>query len=160
MEIIKAEAKDLAEILQIYKNARQFMKASGNPDQWGDTYPPKSKVEEDINTQDLYTVTECGKILAVFYFHIGVDETYRVIEDGSWLSDTPYAVIHRVAVNEQGRGIIRHIFDYCFSIHPNLRIDTHRQNAPMQKSLAKNGFAYCGIIHLPDGSERLAYQKL
>ncbi len=160
MEIVKAESKDLDQISEIYSLARRFMKESGNKDQWGDTYPPIEQIEKDIKEGDLYTITEGDKILAVFYFRIGEDETYRVIEDGNWLSDAPYAVIHRVAVREQGRGIIRHIFDYCYSIHPNLRIDTHRENIPMQKSLAKNGFTYCGIIHLADRSERLAYQRI
>jgi hypothetical protein len=30
----------------------------------------------------------------------------------------------------------------------------------MQGALAKAGFHYCGIIHLLDGDERLAYQKI
>ena len=29
----------------------------------------------------------------------------------------------------------------------------------MQHLLDKNGFTYCGIIYLDDGTERLAYQK-
>lgn len=42
----------------------------------------------------------------------------------------------------------------------NIRIDTHWDNKPMQGALAKAGFHYCGIIHLLDGDERLAYQKI
>jgi hypothetical protein len=30
----------------------------------------------------------------------------------------------------------------------------------MQKSLAKNGFVRCGIIHLANGDERIAYQRI
>jgi hypothetical protein len=30
----------------------------------------------------------------------------------------------------------------------------------MQRSLEKNGFARCGIIHLASGDERIAYQKV
>jgi len=160
MTITKVTKDELGRIEEIYAHAREFMKASGNPDQWGDSYPPSSQIKADISQDNLYTVRDGSSILAVFYFRIGIDETYNYIEDGSWITDTPYAVIHRVAVAEQGRGIIRHIFDYCFAIHPNLRIDTHRDNLPMQRSLAKNGFAYCGIIHLENGSERLAYQKI
>ena len=29
----------------------------------------------------------------------------------------------------------------------------------MQRVILKNGFTYCGIIHLKNGDERLAYQK-
>ena len=42
----------------------------------------------------------------------------------------------------------------------SLRIDTHRGNAVMRRMLEKNGFKYCGIIHLEDGDERLAFQKI
>lgn len=41
----------------------------------------------------------------------------------------------------------------------NVRIDTHRDNQPMQALLKKCGFAYCGRIFLADGSERIAFQK-
>lgn len=41
---------------------------------------------------------------------------------------------------------------------PNLRADTHRNNRTMRHLLEKSGFRYCGIIHVADGSERLAYQ--
>jgi RimJ/RimL family protein N-acetyltransferase len=42
----------------------------------------------------------------------------------------------------------------------NMRIDTHSNNLPMRRVLEKNGYQYCGIIYVRDGSERLAFQKL
>ena len=50
---------------------------------------------------------------------------------------------------------IRFAYERC----GNLRIDTHEKNIPMQRCLAKNGFARCGIIYLEDGDPRIAYQK-
>ena len=41
----------------------------------------------------------------------------------------------------------------------NIRIDTHRDNRIMRHNIEKHGFAYCGIIYLANGDERLAYQK-
>lgn len=41
----------------------------------------------------------------------------------------------------------------------NIRIDTHRDNRPMQGLLAKLGFSYCGTITIADGTERIAFQK-
>ena len=38
-------------------------------------------------------------------------------------------------------------------------LDTHRDNIPMQKVLARNDFTYCGIIYLENGDERLAFNK-
>ena len=40
----------------------------------------------------------------------------------------------------------------------NVRIDTHADNIPMQGAIANQGFTKCGIIHVEDGSPRLAYQ--
>ena len=37
--ITKAKMEDLSLILQIYAYARKFMKQSGNPKQWGDSFP-------------------------------------------------------------------------------------------------------------------------
>ena len=39
----------------------------------------------------------------------------------------------------------------------HLRIDTHKDNIPMQKALEKNGFGRCGMIYTDDGSQRIAY---
>lgn len=80
--------------------------------------------------------------------------------DGAWKADGPYGVLHRVAVAVPGRGAAGFCMDWCFARCPNLRMDTHRDNAPMQRALAKNGFVYCGVIRLrSDGSQRLAYQR-
>ena len=51
-------------------------------------------------------------------------------------------------------------FNECFKMFPSLKIDTHKDNIPMQKVLLRNGFKFCGIIHLENGDERLAYQKI
>ena len=59
----------------------------------------------------------------------------------------------------QGRGIASKIYDYCYGIINNLRIDTHKDNLPMQHSLEKNGFSHRGIIYILSGDERIAYQK-
>ncbi|MGM9642355.1 MAG: GNAT family N-acetyltransferase [Eubacteriales bacterium] len=160
MEIRLAQASDLSRILEIYDSARTFMKSVGNPDQWGSVHPTKRKIEEDINNQKLYAVDDEG-ILAVFFFDIGNDPTYARIYDGRWLNDKPYGVIHRLAVsdNARGKGISRICFDFAFSKCKNIRIDTHIDNIPMQRALNKYGFTKCGIIHIENGDERIAYQK-
>ena len=98
-------------------------------------------------------------MVATFYFSIENDRTYDKIYDGEWVNTQPYAVIHRIAVKHHGKGIADFIYSECFKLHPNIKIDTHKDNLPMQRSLAKAGFKYCGIIYLESGEERLAYQK-
>ena len=160
MIIRQASYADLADIMGIYAEARQYMRESGNPNQWGENYPPTSVVEEDISLGRCHLCMDEGEIAGVFCFFKGTDPTYATIYEGAWLSDAPYGVMHRVAVAKRGRGVVKCCFDYALERCGNLRIDTHRDNVPMQSALAKNGFAYCGIIYLANGAERLAYQKI
>ncbi len=155
----KATEADAAAANEIYDNARRYMRASGNLHQWPLAYPGIDDILGDIQNGTSFVIEDEGEIVGVFHFHIGNDPTYEVIEKGNWKNDEPYAVIHRVAVKYHGRGIADFIYDECYKLFPNLKIDTHRDNIPMQKSLLKNGFEYCGITHLLNGEERLAYQK-
>lgn len=156
--IEKATLSQLPAIMAIYERARVFMAQSGNPDQWGTAYPPEEMIRQDIVTGKCYVNLEEQTIRAVFYFAIEEDPTYGYIE-GTWLNDAPYGVIHRIAVGESGRGAAAECFRFAYSKCPNLRIDTHEKNIPMQRCLAKNGFTRCGIIYLEDGDPRIAYQK-
>ena len=160
MQIRKTISADLPAISEIYENARRFMIVSGNPNQWNSGKPNIDTAREDMENGVGYVLEDNGEILAVFMFSVGEDATYKKIYEGEWLNSEPYAVIHRIAVKEQGRGLIGYCIDECFKIFPNLRIDTHRDNLPMQKALTKRGFKYTGIIYLENGDERFAYQKV
>jgi RimJ/RimL family protein N-acetyltransferase len=159
MIIRKTKEADLVYIGEIYENAKRFMRESGNVNQWNSGTPNVDTAREDMERGIGYVAEKDGEILAVFMFALGDDPTYAKIYDGAWISDAPYGVIHRIAVAKQGCGIIDFCINYCFSKCNNLRIDTHRDNLPMRRALEKRGFKYCGIIHLENGDERLAYQK-
>ena len=161
MEIRLAETSDIEAVENIYAYARAFMRECGNAHQWGTDYPPRETLTDDIKCGNLYVACDNDEILAVFFFKIGEDKTYLRIRDGGWKNDLPYGVIHRIAVSEnaKGKGVSRLCFDFAFERCKNLKIDTHRDNIPMQKALAKNGFEYCGIINLENGDERIAFQK-
>lgn len=160
MHIRRATAADIAAADEIYRNAKKFMHNSGNPDQWNAEYPSGADVEDGIKDGTSYVCEDGDEIVATFYFNqMYSDPTYAKIYDGAWINDRPYAVIHRIAVKHRGRGIIGFIFDECFKLFPNLRIDTHESNAPMKAALKKAGFEYCGIIHLENGEPRIAFQK-
>lgn len=160
MHIRKTTLADVEAATKIYDDARAYMRASGNMDQWNKGYPNDDTVREDIERGIGYVCEDEGRVVAVFAFDVGREPTYDRIYDGEWKRDGEYAYIHRIAVGEHGRGIVDFCFAYCFARYPNLRIDTHRDNIPMQKVLARAGFEYCGIIYLADGDERLAYQKV
>lgn len=188
MNIRKASHKDLPEIMSIYEKARAFMRDNGNPTQWGAGRPSRSVIENDIVNGNFYICEKisegisenicddnsndnsgdstvgndkgCSKIVGVFALIIGEDPTYLEIQDGSWRSDETYGTIHRLASDGITKGIAGACFDFCHDRCHYLRIDTHKDNLPMQAAIKKYGFVYCGIIHVADGSERVAFDYL
>ena len=158
-----ATVEDIDRLLPIYDNARAYMRANGNMHQWTDGYPGPAQLLADVAANQLYVCMDGGqgddRIVGVFVYFEGIDPTYLRIYDGAWLNDAPYGVLHRIAVAVHGRGVASFCFDWCFSRCKNLKIDTHRDNIPMQRSLARNGFTRCGIIYLESGDERIAFQK-
>lgn len=154
-----ARPGDLGNILDVYAAARRFMRSAGNPTQWGDSYPPEDMVREDIRLGHCHVVEAEGRIQAVFAMIPGEDPTYRVIE-GAWLDDGPYCAVHRVASRGEVPGLAAEIFRWVLERHPNVRIDTHDDNRPMQHVLEKNGFVRCGRIWTLGGSPRVAFQKI
>lgn len=166
MLIKQANMDNIEEILTIYKEAREYMALNGNKDQWGDNYPPRKLIEEDITLGKCYIAYD-KEICGVFYFAIENDPMYEVIKDGEWLNDNNYAVVHRIAVskNTHNKGIASQCIDYAVEICKqnnifDLRMDTHKDNLPMQRFLEKKGFERCGIVFVEDGSQRIAYHKL
>jgi hypothetical protein len=98
--------------------------------------------------------------VAYFAFLPAPEPTYSTIYHGQWLDDTlPYHVIHRIASTPESHGILDALLDYCERQVDNIRIDTHEANIIMRKGLERHGYQYCGIIHLLNGDERLAFQK-
>lgn len=161
MKIRETRESDLAIIEEIYNKARNFMRENGNPNQWRTEYPTSNDARNDMLLGRGYVCEDdMGDVVAVFAFGTDIEPTYDKIYCGEWKNDEPYAYIHRIAVKEQGRGIVAFCFSECYKRFPNLKIDTHRDNIPMQKALARAGFEYCGIIYLANGDERLAYQKI
>ncbi len=159
MRIRNAEASDWERILEIYAGARQFMAAHENAGQWGTGYPPEELLEEDMEAGKLYVCEDGGTVAAVFYFAAEEDPTYGMIEDGAWLSDAPYGVVHRIASGRVVKGAASFCLEWAFGQTGNIRIDTHENNIPMQNMLKKNGFRYCGRIYLENGEPRIAFQK-
>ena len=153
----KAVSADLPRIDEIYAFARDFMEKTGNPNQWGKTNPPHEWLVEDIKNELLHVITDEQGIHGVFYFYIGEDPTYGTIEDGSWHNLDTYGTIHRIASDGSG-GILRTAVEFCKNYVDHIRIDTHHDNIIMQKAVAKLGFERSGIIHLANGSPRIAYE--
>lgn len=157
-QVRRAQGVDFSEILKIYEIAREFMAKTGNPNQWGNHYPPDAMLEADIAAGNLYVV-EDQKIHGVFAYFTEPDPTYAFIEDGVWMDDSPYGTIHRVAGDGTG-GVFSAVLHFAMERNPHVRIDTHADNKVMQHVLAKHGFRRTGIIYLEDGDPRIAYERV
>ena len=151
-----ATISDYKRLLQIFEAAKQFMKNTGNPNQWSEDYPGVKFIDE-IKSGEVYVFDEDNHIYGAFLLHIGIDKTYNYIE-GKWLNDNLYGTIHRVASDGSHKGLFVEMLDFCKTKVDDLRIDTHEDNKVMQKLILDNGFEYCGIIYIENGEPRRAYQ--
>lgn len=164
MELRPAVKEDVPAIAGLYDMARAALKAAGVP-QWQDGYPNGDDALRDIEAGHGYVLTENGQVAAFACLAFGVEPTYDVIEQGSWLGKGEYGFLHRVAVDPglKGRGAAGLFFQELKRQAGArgvkvIRGDTHRLNLPMQRVMAKNGLELRGVIHVEDGSERLAYE--
>ncbi len=158
--IRQAKTDDLSRILEIYEAGREFMRQRGNPDQWGESYPPESLVRSDIEGAQLYVICDgedCPH--GVFAFLRDGEPDYEHI-DGAWLSDGPYGTIHRVASDGSVRGVLSQAVEFVSRYFDCIRIDTHEDNIPMQGAILKAGFKLCGTVYLKNGDPRWAYEKI
>lgn len=159
MQIRAAKLEELDDIMTIFDSARSFMRENGNHVQWIGGYPSAELIENDIKTEHLYVCEDGTELVAAFWWGKGPDATYALIEDGAWLNDEPYDVIHRLAVGQRGRGIGRYCLLWAQEKSDNIRVDTHISNVPMQKLLESMGYVACGTIHIADGTPRIGYQR-
>ena len=152
-------ARETDRAMEIFDIARSFMRQNGNMTQWINGYPGRDMVERDITDGKMYAVFCGDEMCGVFFFDICRDPTYNYIENGQWLNDKPYGVIHRIGSDGRFRGVLAAALDFAFGKINNIKIDTHSDNTVMQHLLEKYGFQKCGTIYIEDGSPRVAFQK-
>lgn len=164
MEIRKSTQKDIESIMRLIHQAQDYFK-NAHIDQWQDGYPQNKDILNDIQKENSYVLVN-SNVIATMYFALEEDPCYKTI-DGAWLTDQPYAVIHRIVVDEnyKGKNLAKILLDYgvriCKDNHiKSIRIDTHQDNLSMQRFLTKNGFHQCGGITLLSGAPRIGFEKI
>lgn len=161
MTIRLSRPQDLDILMDIFDHARHFMQTHGNPHQWIDGYPAAELILRDIHEGHSYVCeNDQQEIIGTFCFIPGEDPTYARIDNGQWLNNDPYCVIHRMATNGKEKGVADACLKWCFEQCANIRVDTHQDNTVMQTILQKHGFTPCGIIYTHNGTPRIAYQKI
>lgn len=164
-----ATLNDLVQIMDITQDAVIFLRDHQIP-QWQNHYPNATTFKKDIENNTLYVYEVDGLICGMANIALEADPQYNVIFDGAWLTNGPYAVVHRIAVKGSciGKGVAKELLTYAEGVarHHKLvsiRIDTHRMNIPMNRLLTRMGYQWCGVIELSDHNQtdyyRLAYEK-
>lgn len=166
LELRRAVLEDVPAIAALYDEARKALATAG-VDQWQDGYPNGDNARRDIGDGTGYVLTESGQVVAYACLGFGHEPTYDVIEQGRWLGEGGYGFLHRVAVSGsvKGRGAAGLFFDELKrqALARGVKVvrgDTHRDNKPMQRVMAKAGLEYRGVIYLEDGAERIAFEAL
>ncbi len=164
MNIRLAKQNDIQHILYLMEEAKAFL-ASQNIDQWQNAYPSKTDILQDLEQKNGYVLYDDTEIVGYVCISFDGEPCYEKI-DGSWLSNQKYAVVHRMAVQNQkkGRGLAGKMFCFAEKICKengvnSLRVDTDEKNRLMQRVFEKQGFTYCGIVDLGD-SEKIAFEKI
>ena len=162
-----ASNQDLAGILSVIRQAQRSIGKLGIA-QWQDGYPNREVFEEDIRKEQCYVFALKKQIVGVMVVCFDPEPCYQDLSGGTWLSDLPYGVIHRMAVADEVRG--SGLSDQMMEIAEilclqngitSLRVDTHKGNIPMRKFLKKHDFILCGTVDYGGpGGERIALEKL
>jgi len=166
MEFRIAADSDIDKIMSIIGQAKEYLRDKG-VDQWQDNYPNIGIIMKDIEKRICYVMEKDGQVIATAAISFNDEKTYDKIYDGKWITENDYAVVHRIAVDNNYKGqrisseILARVEEMCSNrnIH-SIKMDTHKHNESMRKMLSNNGFKYCGIIYLENGNERVAYEKV
>ena len=152
-----ATKEDLPRLHEIYAVARAYMRRTGNPTQWADSYPANEALVADIAAGELYVCHEGDDIYGVFKLMFGLEPAYAAPIEGKWLNEEPYGTVHRIASAGTRGGVFDESLNYCKGRIDNVRIDTHPNNKTMQHLCERSGFKRCGTIIVSDGSPRIMY---
>ena len=164
MKLALAQEQNIPRIMALIDQAKAFLKANG-VDQWQDGYPDRPCIEKDIEDKIGYLCLLGGKIVGYLCIDFCGERAYDSI-NGRWISDQPYVVVHRLALDNsvKGRGLTSCVLELVEDmarkrdVH-SFKMDTDQDNDIMKHVLQKNGFSYCGTICF-DNSEKIAYEKL
>ncbi len=159
-----AEIEEADECYKILDSGREYQKSQGF-EQWLPEYPSPETVPQDIRDGTAFVFADEKGLIGYCAVVFSGEPAYPCIE-GAWLSEEPYAVVHRIALGNgrRGEGLSHEAFElikkYCASKGASsVRIDTMNENSVMRHVVTREGFSYCGTVYY-NGSPRLAYEYI
>lgn len=162
MDIRKAVMDDLVGMMEIIEQARDYFKRYDIA-QWQDGYPDDGTIKEDINRGEAYIFFEDGQTIGFAVIALDSPPPY---ESGDAAPPGRYAAIHRLAIDEKfkNRGFATEFMSFAYGLCKKssvdiIRIDTHKDNLAMRRTLRKSGFERCGTLSVDGGDCFLVYEK-
>ena len=157
MKIRLATSGDLSRIKLLTEACAVAMQDRGIF-QWNEYYPSREKLENDIERQELYVLTDENEIKGIIVLSSHMDEEYIPIK---WLSvNSRNLYIHRLATHPSnwGEGYGQNLMDFAEAYardhnYNSVRLDTYSQNKRNQKFYEARGYQKLGDIFFPKQSE-------
>lgn len=160
----KATITEIPEIWNILQQAIKRRKEDGS-DQWQDGYPNPEVIQNDIEKNAGFVLTENDNIIGYCAVLINDEPAYDEIK-GKWLTNEDFVVFHRVAIaeNHLGKGLAKKLFDFIedFALSNkiySIKVDTNFDNFAMLSIFEKRGYVLCGEVYFR-GSARKAFEKV
>lgn len=167
MRVRPATEDDISDIINLTSRIKEEYFERNNIPQWQGNYPSEEMFVKDLSAGRLFVMYMGECLIGFASMEVANDPNYEKIENGSWLSNSPYVVVHRFGINPDwhrmgmGSALIA-LADKLAEAREvkSIKCDTHEANLGMIGLLTKAGFTRCGIIHIEDGSPRAAFEKI
>lgn len=160
----KAILSDKESIWNIIELAIKRRKQDGS-EQWQDGYPNLQVIENDINTEVGFVLTDENTIIGYCAVLINDEPEYEKII-GKWVTNTDFVVVHRIAISEKYLGqnlsctLLEKVEEFTLNKGIfSIKVDTNFDNFAMLKIFKKLDFIYCGEVYFR-GSARKAFEKV
>lgn len=161
--LVKALPPEAWQAMEMINDAKRLLREEG-VDQWQNGYPDEDCIRRDISEGKGYFAEMSGEKVGYLCIDFDGEPAYEHL-NGTWASDEPYVVVHRMAFSAKGRGrrlseaVLTEVGEFAKSkgVH-SFRLDTDEDNERMKHILGKLGFTYRGTIWF-DNSVKIAFDK-
>ncbi len=141
LKIREAEKEDAEQVLSLYEGAK-----SSEFCVWNDSYPTTTEIEHDLETSNLYVMTDGSKIIGA----ISIVPENEMDGFDCWLYQNGKEIA-RVVIDKdyQGHGLSFEMVQSVESIlrergHKAIHLSVVKSNAPAYKTYVKAGFTVVG----------------
>jgi ribosomal protein S18 acetylase RimI-like enzyme len=154
VRIVLATMKEIEEIMGLIKDCIKDMESRGIH-QWGDFYPTRQIIEDDIENGSMYVAEENDEVLGIITIN---EEQPPEWGNVNWSAQEGRIItVHRLAVKpiRQKQGIGERLLDYAETHAINngctfVRLDAYSGNPRALRLYEKHQYSRVGQIRFPE----------